>query len=108
MICVDVLLCLSAVAAECRFNRAADLLNDVLSGTYEDVPAAMASIFVWLRFSATRHLTWQRNYNTQPRILSAAQARCVDAITKAHGTTRGEAQEWVCPSPHRAPCIPAS
>ena len=34
---------------------------------------AMADVYVWLRYSASRQLTWQRNYNTQPRILSAAQ-----------------------------------
>lgn len=37
------------------------------------LPQAMADIYTWLRYSATRQLTWQRNYNTQPRILSAAQ-----------------------------------
>ena len=69
------------------------------AGVHEDKPAAMAAIYVWLRYSATRHLTWQRNYNTQPRILSAAQARLTDAIGRAHRGTAGEAQEWVrlCP-----------
>ncbi|EFJ44707.1 hypothetical protein VOLCADRAFT_118653, partial [Volvox carteri f. nagariensis] len=79
-----------------RFNKAADLIYEVLNGYYEiDVAAAMSRIFVWLRFSATRHLTWQRNYNTQPRILSAAQERLTNAISNAHGRTSGEAQEWV-------------
>lgn len=27
----------------------------------------MARIYVWLRYSAVRQLTWQRNYNTQVR-----------------------------------------
>jgi alpha-glucan, water dikinase len=80
-----------------RFNRAADLLDDVLAGVYEDTAAAMAAIYVWLRYSATRHLTWQRNYNTQPRILSAAQARLTSTIARAHAETTGEAQEWVRP-----------
>jgi alpha-glucan, water dikinase len=44
---------------------------------------------------ACRHLTWQRNYNTQPRILSAAQSRLVRTVSEAHGGTSGEAQEWV-------------
>jgi alpha-glucan, water dikinase len=78
-----------------RFNRAADLLEEVLAGTHKDVTAAAAAIFVWLRFSSARHLAWQRNYNTQPRILSAAQARLTDVICRAHGTTAGESQEWV-------------
>ncbi|GLC33353.1 hypothetical protein PLESTB_000342400 [Pleodorina starrii] len=79
-----------------RFNKAADLISEVLNGYYEiDVSAAMSRIFTWLRYSATRHLTWQRNYNTQPRILSAAQERLTNAIANAHGRTTGEAQEWV-------------
>lgn len=50
----------------------------VLDGFFEvDQADGMADIYVWLRYSATRQLTWQRNYNTQPRILSAAQVGCV-------------------------------
>jgi len=46
----------------------------VLDGFFEVDPSeAMADIYVWMRYSASRQLTWQRNYNTQPRILSAAQ-----------------------------------
>lgn len=49
----------------------------VLDGFFElDTATAMADIYVWLRYSASRQLTWQRNYNTQPRILSAAQVSC--------------------------------
>jgi len=58
------------------------------------VAQACADIYAWLRYSATRQLTWQRNYNTQPRILSAAQERLTKALAAAHGATRGEAQEW--------------
>lgn len=50
------------------------LVLQVLDGFFElETSEAMADIYVWLRYSATRQLTWQRNYNTQPRILSAAQ-----------------------------------
>jgi hypothetical protein len=46
-----------------------------LDGFFEVEPEqALADVYVWLRYSATRQLTWQRNYNTQPRTLSAAQA----------------------------------
>lgn len=78
-----------------RFNRAADLLGDVLSGTVDDAANATAALYVWLRYSAQRHLTWQRNYNTQPRILSAAQDRLTSTVARAHKQTGGEAQEWV-------------
>lgn len=45
------------------------------SGSFSSIdPAdAFAALYGWLRYSATRHLTWQRHYNTQPRILSGAQ-----------------------------------
>ena len=46
----------------------------------EEVTDAMARIYVWLRYSASRQLTWQRNYNTQPRILGEAQARLTNAV----------------------------
>lgn len=80
-----------------RYNKAADLINEVLSGGITDMEPvdAMAHIYVWLRLSATRQLTWQRNYNTQPRILSAAQERLTNAISSAHSRTAGETQEWV-------------
>lgn len=53
---------------------ALDSPAQVLDGFFEvDQAAALADIYVWLRYSASRQLTWQRNYNTQPRILSAAQ-----------------------------------
>ncbi|MBU0485911.1 MAG: hypothetical protein KKB30_15515 [Proteobacteria bacterium] len=53
-----------------RFNLCHDLLERV-----RDNVEGLAMIFVWLRYSATRQLTWQRNYNTQPRELSHAQQR---------------------------------
>ena len=63
-------------------------------GRYEDVTGSMARLYVWLRFSAIRQLTWQRNYNTQPRILGSAQERLTHAIADAYARTTGEAQEW--------------
>lgn len=41
---------------------------------------AICKLYVWLRYSASRQLTWQRNYNTQPRHLGDAQARLTHAI----------------------------
>lgn len=50
--------------------------TQVLDGFFEvDTDQALADVYIWLRYSSTRQLTWQRNYNTQPRILSAAQVR---------------------------------
>jgi alpha-glucan,water dikinase len=77
-----------------RFNLAADLLDDVLQGRYEPMEKAMATIYVWLRYSATRQLTWQRNYNTQPRILGAAQERLTHKISEVYSKLTGRAKEW--------------
>lgn len=78
-----------------RYNRVSDLLDDVMSGQYgKDWEDPMAKLFVWLRFSSTRQLTWQRNYNTQPRILSAAQERLTHKVVEAYERSTGEAKEW--------------
>ena len=53
-----------------RFNLCHDLLDRVAGNS-----DGLALLFVWLRYSALRQLTWQRQYNTQPRQLSHAQDR---------------------------------
>jgi alpha-glucan,water dikinase len=53
-----------------RFNLCWDLLDQV-----QNDPEGLALLYVWLRFSAIRQLTWQRNYNTKPRELAHAQDR---------------------------------
>lgn len=53
-----------------RFNLCHDLLDRVRKDR-----EGLALLFVWLRFSAIRQLTWQRNFNTKPRELSHAQER---------------------------------
>jgi len=53
-----------------------------VQGSADEVMDAMAKIFVWLRYSSSRQLTWQRNYNTQPRILGEAQTRLTNAIAQ--------------------------
>ena len=55
------------------------------------LPEAMATIFVWLRYSSSRQLAWQRNYNTQPRILGEAQNRLTHAIAQAGGAAAAPA-----------------
>jgi len=58
-----------------RFNLCFDLL-DQARGNLE----ALALLYVWLRFSAIRQLTWQRNYNTKPRELAHAQDRLTNRL----------------------------
>lgn len=52
-----------------------DRLNKNLQG--------LAWIFVWMRYSALRKLTWQRNYNTKPVELAWSQKNVTYAITNA-------------------------
>ena len=58
-----------------RFNLCHDLLDRV-RGSLD----GLALIYVYLRFSAIRQLTWQRNYNTKPRELAHAQERLTQKI----------------------------
>ena len=53
-----------------RFNLCYDLLERVGPGV-----EGLALLYVWLRFSGLRQLTWQRNFNTKPRELAHAQDR---------------------------------
>jgi alpha-glucan,water dikinase len=41
---------------------------------------ALAGVLVWLRFMATRQLTWNKNYNVKPREISAAQDRLTELL----------------------------
>jgi hypothetical protein len=54
-----------------------------------DLATALCKLYVWLRYSASRQLTWQRNYNTQPRILGEAQARLTHAIAQVTAADAG-------------------
>ena len=74
----------------------------VAQGGGEDPTQTLATVFVWLRYSAARQLTWQRNYNTQPRILGDAQARLTATIAQA----RGRAALAACVPSHVLPRLP--
>jgi alpha-glucan,water dikinase len=60
-----------------RFNLCYELLDRVRN--HAD---GLALLFVWLRFSAIRQLTWQRNYNTKPRELAHAQDRLTHKLAE--------------------------
>jgi alpha-glucan,water dikinase len=62
-----------------RFNLCHDLLDRVRGGL-----DGLALIYVYLRFSAIRQLTWQRNYNTKPRELAHAQERLTQKIASIY------------------------
>ncbi len=62
-----------------RFNLCYDLLDRV-RGSFD----GLALIYVYLRFSAIRQLTWQRNYNTKPRELAHAQDRLTQKLAEIY------------------------
>lgn len=68
-----------------RFNLASNLLD--MHCTQANQPNRLAAYqnaskaYVWLRYSASKKLTWQRNYNVKPRELSAAQSKLTRVIT---------------------------
>ena len=39
----------------------------------EEQEASLVAILTWLRFSSSRLLTWNKNYNIKPREIGAAQ-----------------------------------
>ncbi|CAA6665517.1 unnamed protein product [Spirodela intermedia] len=66
-----------------RFNIAADLVESLGDPGELD----LAGILVWMRFMATRQLTWNKNYNVKPREISRAQDRLTNFLQgmyKAH------------------------
>ena len=69
-----------------RFNLARSLLEKYCAQGEDEVKArnAAAKIFVWLRYSSTRQLTWQRNYNVKPRELSSAQSRLTHMLAELY------------------------
>lgn len=46
-----------------RFNIAADLVDQARDAGL----LGIVGLFVWIRFMATRQLTWNKNYNVKPR-----------------------------------------
>jgi alpha-glucan,water dikinase len=62
-----------------RFNLCYDLLER--AGRSAD---GLALLFVWLRYSVLRQLTWQRNYNTKPRELSHAEDRLTQKLAQLY------------------------
>jgi alpha-glucan,water dikinase len=71
-----------------RFN----LCHDLLQGEQDE--ESLALLFAWLRYSATRHLDWQRRYNTKPRDLSHAQDRLTTRLAGLW-RSRPPARAWV-------------
>ena len=72
-----------------RFN----LCHELIEEAGED-PEAWTTLLVWLRYSAIRQLTWQRNYNTKPRELAHAQDRLTARLASAY-LRQPANREWI-------------
>lgn len=73
-----------------RFN----LCHDLLDRARQHGAEGLALLYVWLRFSAIRQLTWQRNYNTKPRELAHAQDRLTRKLAEVYRADSA-ARPWV-------------
>ena len=72
-----------------RYNLAHELLRRILApGAFTDaqVVLQLRHMLVWLRYSAQRYLTWQRNYNVKPRELAGAQQQLTLALAAGVGS----------------------
>ena len=67
-----------------RFNLCYDLLDRVRNNI-----EGQALLYVWLRFSAIRQLTWQRKYNTKPKELAHAQDRLTHKLAQIYRNESG-------------------
>ncbi|XP_021304642.1 alpha-glucan water dikinase, chloroplastic isoform X2 [Sorghum bicolor] len=65
-----------------RFNIAADLADEARDAGL----LGIVGLFVWIRFMATRQLTWNKNYNVKPREISKAQDRFTDDLENMYRT----------------------
>jgi len=65
-----------------RYNAAYELVELAMKADRPE--KALVPVLVWLRFSAARHLVWNRNYNVKPREISAAQDRLNTLLAHLH------------------------
>ena len=66
-----------------RYFKAYDMLEQIDNNNLEN----LLWVFVWLRYSFIRQLTWQKNYNTKPRELAHSMSRLTEFITRRFAET---------------------
>ena len=62
----------------------------------EEQEGDVVAVLTWLRFSSSRLLTWNKNYNIKPREISAAQVWPILWLQSASSRS---------PQPHTAACL---
>lgn len=72
-----------------RFNLCHDLLDEARGDD------GLALLFVWMRFSAIRQLTWQKNFNTKPKELSHSQERLTLKLAGVYVNADEDGREMV-------------
>ncbi|GLJ44591.1 hypothetical protein SUGI_0937210 [Cryptomeria japonica] len=61
-----------------RFNIATELTKRARC----EGKLGLAGILVWMRFMATRQLTWNKNYNVKPREISTTQDKLTNLLQR--------------------------
>ena len=65
-----------------RYHKAREILqSDRLDFTNRE---HVAFLYTWLRYSFTKQLTWQKNYNTQPRQLQESCVQLTNTIASVY------------------------
>lgn len=67
-----------------RINLCYDFLERIGHST-----EGLSLLYVWLRYSQIRQLTWQKNYNTKPRELAHAQERFTMKLSEKYSFEKG-------------------
>jgi hypothetical protein len=70
---------LSLVNTSVAVDAACEVYSRVPMQSLEPA-SALVAVATWLRMSAMRLLTWNRNYNVKPREISAAQERLAQRL----------------------------
>lgn len=65
-----------------RLVHVQELLTAIMSSgkSVEQQEGDVVAVLTWLRFSSSRLLTWNKNYNIKPREISAAQVWSIPCL----------------------------
>ena len=68
-----------------RLLQVQDLLTSIMSSgkSVEQQEGDVVAVLTWLRFSSSRLLIWNKNYNIKPREISAAQVWSIICLHSA-------------------------
>ncbi|XP_006841018.2 alpha-glucan water dikinase, chloroplastic isoform X1 [Amborella trichopoda] len=70
--------------AERSFMHRFNIATDLTEWAKDQGELGLAGLLVWMRFMATRQLTWNRNYNVKPREISKAQDNLTDSLQRIY------------------------